>query len=102
MLQFGKVSFECSKQENSCNKNAAASAPCVSEDTSHSDVVDPSLPVPEDTTTTKELKQVLHDMGNYENQEESQKRQIVLGHLSEIFKDWCSTGSSSSQEWTRK
>ena len=87
--------------QSSRNKMLPASAPAP-EDTPQSDVVDPSLPVPEDTTTTKELKQVLHDMGNYENQEESQKRQIVLGHLSEIFKDWCSTGSSSSQEWTRK
>lgn len=66
-----------------------ANPPSAPDETPQSDVVDPSLPLPEDSTTTKELKQVLHDMGNYENQEESQKRQIVLGHLSEIFKDWC-------------
>ena len=63
--------------------------PMLSEDPSISDVVDNSLPRPEDSVTSKELKQVLRDMGNYENEEESRKRQIVLGHLSEIFKDWC-------------
>mmetsp|Transcript_6672 Transcript_6672/g.11816 ORF Transcript_6672/g.11816 Transcript_6672/m.11816 type:complete len:548 (+) Transcript_6672:1351-2994(+) len=53
------------------------------------DVVDNSLPTAEDRQMTAELEQVLRQYANYENEDEARRREVLLGKISDIFKDWC-------------
>jgi poly(A) polymerase len=53
------------------------------------DVVDDSPPTPDDVDSHRELEAVLHSLGNYESEEDNRKRHMVLGRISEIFKEWC-------------
>mmetsp|Transcript_7481 Transcript_7481/g.11020 ORF Transcript_7481/g.11020 Transcript_7481/m.11020 type:complete len:548 (-) Transcript_7481:23-1666(-) len=53
------------------------------------DVVDTSYPSQEDIELNTQLLNVLQSLDNFEPDEESRRRRLVLGKISEIFRDFC-------------
>ncbi|CAG9326251.1 unnamed protein product [Blepharisma stoltei] len=54
-----------------------------------SDVVDPSFPNQDDIILNQQLLEVIQTLYKSESEEESKRRLVVLGKISEIFRDWC-------------
>ena len=52
-------------------------------------VVDASQPTPEDVTSNTQLTSLLLSLDNFESEEEGRLRKMVLGKISELFRDWC-------------
>ena len=52
-------------------------------------VVYASPPSPEDILLNTQLNSLLLSLDNFESEEEGRRRKVVLGKISELFRDWC-------------
>ena len=52
-------------------------------------VVDASPPSAEDVLSNTQLTSLLLSLDNFESDEEGRRRKMVLGKISELFRDWC-------------